>query len=206
MIVWFGFRRISSLMGGVCSWRRDNADEYTIHRGVSCRNFKSGISQWLGTSYFQPIVDYHQGKDNVPSLLELCIYRIRQVLGFVWLAGGSNGVLLVCKSYAFQLQQDIDKYTSFYMLPRDVSQLIFNDLVCCHSLSDASIEAFRDCALQVTYNWMCPLTNLNIWIHIHLIVMYNSAGHMSGRLSRSKRPLDECRLFARIIFTFASSL
>lgn len=59
-----------------------------------------------------------------------------------------NGVL-ACKSYAFQIQQDINKYTSFSVLPRDISQLIFNDLVCCHCLSDASIEAFRDCALQV---------------------------------------------------------
>lgn len=57
--------------------------------------------------------------------------------------------MLPCKSYAFQLQQDINKYTSFSVLPRDISQLIFNDFVCCHCLSDASIEAFRDCALQV---------------------------------------------------------
>lgn len=88
--VWFGVRWIScSLMGGVCSWRRDHADEYTIQRGVSCSNFKNGGYNWMGTSFFQQIVDYRPGKGSVPSLMELCIYQIRQVLGFVWLAGGS---------------------------------------------------------------------------------------------------------------------
>lgn len=36
------------------------------------------------------------------------------------------------------------------MLPRDISQLILNELVYSQRLTDVSIEAFRDCALQVT--------------------------------------------------------
>lgn len=36
------------------------------------------------------------------------------------------------------------------MLPRDLSQLILNELVYSQLLTDISIQAFRDCALQVT--------------------------------------------------------
>ncbi|XP_031108758.1 toll-like receptor 13 isoform X3 [Ipomoea triloba] len=43
---------------------------------------------------------------------------------------------------------DVSKFGSFSVLPRDVSQLIFNDLVYSRYLSAYSIEAFRDCALQ----------------------------------------------------------
>lgn len=35
------------------------------------------------------------------------------------------------------------------MLPRDISQQIFNELVYSQRLTDVSLEAFRDCALQV---------------------------------------------------------
>ena len=49
----------------------------------------------------------------------------------------------------FKLYQDISKYKSFSMLPRDISQQIFNELVMSHYLTAASLEAFRDCALQV---------------------------------------------------------
>jgi hypothetical protein len=80
-LIWFQVYLI--LMGGVCSWRRDHADEYTVQRGISCENFKSGSSKGLGISFFQPIVDQRPGKGSVPSLMELCIYQIRQVLGFV---------------------------------------------------------------------------------------------------------------------------
>lgn len=45
--------------------------------------------------------------------------------------------------------QDIENYGSFSMLPRDISQQIFNELVYSHRLTDTSLEAFRDCALQV---------------------------------------------------------
>lgn len=35
------------------------------------------------------------------------------------------------------------------MLPRDISQLVFNKFVSSQKLTDVSLEAFRDCALQV---------------------------------------------------------
>lgn len=49
----------------------------------------------------------------------------------------------------FCLLKDIDKYGTFSMLPRDISQQIFDDLVCSQCLTDTVLEAFRDCALQV---------------------------------------------------------
>lgn len=52
------------------------------------------------------------------------------------------------------MQQDIDKCSSFSMLPRDISQQIFNELVLSHSLTDDYLEAFRDCALQVDFSWI----------------------------------------------------
>lgn len=36
------------------------------------------------------------------------------------------------------------------MLPRDISQQIFNELVYSQRLTEISLQAFRDCALQVT--------------------------------------------------------
>lgn len=43
------------------------------------------------------------------------------------------------------------------MLPRDISQQIFNELVDRQCLTDASLEAFRDCALQVmSLSMPCP--------------------------------------------------
>lgn len=50
----------------------------------------------------------------------------------------------VCISY-----KDIERYSTFSMLPRDISQLIFNDAVKSQCLTSVILEAFRDCALQV---------------------------------------------------------
>lgn len=47
------------------------------------------------------------------------------------------------------LLQDIDRYTKFSDLPRDISQQIFDELVCTQRLTLKSLEAFRDCAIQV---------------------------------------------------------
>lgn len=45
------------------------------------------------------------------------------------------------------------------MLPRDISQQIFNELVDRQCLTDASLGAFRDCALQVmSLSMPCPST------------------------------------------------
>ena len=51
--------------------------------------------------------------------------------------------------FSILLNQDIDKYSTFSMLPRDIGQQIFDDLVHSLLLNDVSLEAFWDCALQV---------------------------------------------------------
>ncbi|KAK0572857.1 hypothetical protein LWI29_038205 [Acer saccharum] len=109
-------------MGGICSRKRDQqVVEDVVLRGVSARYSKSASSKWLRTSFSRPLMDTRPGGGNCPSLMELCIYKIRE---------------------------NIDKYTSFSMLPRDLSQQIFNELVFSNGLTDVSLEAFRDCALQ----------------------------------------------------------
>lgn len=108
-------------MGGACSRKRDQqVSEDSLHRGVSGRYSKSASSKWLGSSFSRG-ADAKQGKGKCPSLMELCIHR-------------------VC--------EDIDKYSTFSVLPRDISQQIFDELVCSQRLTDVSLEAFRDCALQ----------------------------------------------------------
>lgn len=115
-------------MGGICSRKRDQpVDEDGVRRVQSGKYCKSGSSKWLGTSFSRPVTDCQTG-GSFSSLMELCIYKI-------------------C--------QDIDKYETFSMLPRDISQQIFNELVYSHRLTDISIEAFRDCALQVNVLGPC---------------------------------------------------
>ncbi|KAK2982822.1 hypothetical protein RJ640_021312 [Escallonia rubra] len=109
-------------MGGACSRKRNQqVDEDSVHRGVSGRYCKSGSSKWLGTSFSRAAADIKQGKGKCPSLMELCVYKIRE---------------------------DINRHSTFSMLPRDISQQIFNELVYSQTLTEASFEAFRDCALQ----------------------------------------------------------
>jgi len=43
----------------------------------------------------------------------------------------------------------MSSYSDFSLLPRDLSQQIFNELVECGGLTEASLGAFRDCDLQV---------------------------------------------------------
>ena len=47
--------------------------------------------------------------------------------------------------------QDISKYSTFSMLPTDLSQQIFDELVDSNCLTDESLETFRDCALHVRF-------------------------------------------------------
>lgn len=49
------------------------------------------------------------------------------------------------------------------MLPRDISQLIFNDVVNSQRLTGVILEAFRDCALQVIH-WKGIVSSM--WLHI----------------------------------------
>lgn len=55
-----------------------------------------------------------------------------------------------CIHKQFCSLKDINKYSTFSMLPRDITQQIFDDLVCSQCLTDTLLEAFRECALQVS--------------------------------------------------------
>ncbi|CAI0388764.1 unnamed protein product [Linum tenue] len=117
-------------MGGICSRKRD---QDVLGGGsasrVSGRYGKSGSSKWLRNSFGHVAVADCQPGGNCPSLMELCIQQI-------------------CK--------DIERYKSFSVLPRDISQQIFNELVLTHSLNDDSLVAFLDCALQDVHLGDCP--------------------------------------------------
>lgn len=151
-------------MGGVCSRKRDQRDnEDNLPRGVSGRYFKSGSSKWLATSFSRPAIDVQLGRGKCPSLLYLCIRKILEVIFLFFLMLKSPCILVSSKkkkrspcilAYLFCIffEQDIDRYSTFSMLPRDISQQIFNELVYSHRLNDVSLEAFRDCALQVAHS------------------------------------------------------
>lgn len=67
-------------MGGACSRKRDQqVNDDNLHRGVSERYSKSGSSKWLGTTFSRASMDGSQGKQSCPSLLDLCVYKIREV-------------------------------------------------------------------------------------------------------------------------------
>lgn len=67
-------------MGGACSRKRDQqVNEDNPNRGVSGRYTKCGSSKWLGTSCSKASMDASQGKRSCPSLMDLCIYKIREV-------------------------------------------------------------------------------------------------------------------------------
>ncbi|KAG0470631.1 hypothetical protein HPP92_017331 [Vanilla planifolia] len=110
-------------MGGACSRKRGNfVDSGDSRRGGSPRFSKAGSSKWLLFSLSRcGSTSSQRGQKKCPSLMELCVTKIRE---------------------------DIAKYSSFSMLPRDISQQIFNELVKSYCLTDVSLDAFRDCALQ----------------------------------------------------------
>jgi len=87
---------------------------------------KSGSFKWLLHTLSRSSSDVLRkaqgpGPARRPSLVELCVARVRQ---------------------------DISRYSDFSMLPRDLSQQIFNELVESSYLTEESLGAFRDCALQ----------------------------------------------------------
>lgn len=139
-------------MGGACSRKRGQLDnEDNFHCGLSRRYSKSASSKWLATSFSRPACELQRGNQRCPSLMELCIQNIREVILLDAISTIKLPKLFSRHSdcYIFFLKQDIDKYSTFSMLPRDISQQIFNELVCSQRLTDNSLEAFRDCALQV---------------------------------------------------------
>ncbi|KAL0010776.1 hypothetical protein SO802_005884 [Lithocarpus litseifolius] len=126
-------------MGGACSRKSDQRDnEEILHRGVSRKFCKSGSSKWLATSFSRPAIDIQLGRGNCPLLMDLCIRKI-------------------C--------EDIDRFNTFSMLPRDISQQIFNELVYSQRLTDVSLKAFRDCAIQDLYLGEYPGVN-DSWMDV----------------------------------------
>ncbi|AQK72581.1 Regulatory subunit [Zea mays] len=113
-------------MGGVCSRKRSQLVDEGDALQTSPRFSKTSSLKWLLLTLPRSSSDVSgKGQGNepgrCPSLMELCVAR-------------------VC--------QDIDRYSTFAMLPRDLSQQIFNELVNSNRLTEASLQVFRDCALQ----------------------------------------------------------
>ena len=146
-------------MGGACSRKRDRReDEDNINGigggGVSRRYGKSGSSKWLATSFIRPGGD---NKGKCPSLLDLCVRKIREVkikalelflLTVVDMV--KNVELCINIPDCLVSWQDISKHGTFSTLPRDITQQVFNELVFSQCLTETTLEAFRDCALQVS--------------------------------------------------------
>jgi hypothetical protein len=120
------------IMGGACSRKRDQQVEDILNRGVSGKYSKSSSSKWLATSLSRSGSDVKRKNGECPSLMELCVRKI---------------------------QEDIDRYTKFSDLPRDISQQIFDELVYSQRLTLKSLEAFRDCAIQDLYLGEYPGVN-----------------------------------------------
>lgn len=151
-------------MGGACSRKRNQQDDEDVpHRGVSSRYSKSASSKWLSTSFSRSFSGTQHDRGKCPSLMDLCVQKITEVLSIRIFRRGTRLPPLaqfICPSaffpslpfpslHIFLSQQDIGTYRTFSMLPRDITQLIFNELVFSQRLTDVSLEAFRDCALQV---------------------------------------------------------
>ncbi|KAM3388045.1 hypothetical protein ACQJBY_010688 [Aegilops geniculata] len=111
-------------MGSACSRNRGQV----VHEDqlYSVKFSKSGSFKWLLHTLSRSSSDVLRkaqgpGPGRRPSLVELCVARVRE---------------------------DISRYSDFSMLPRDLSQQIFNELVRCSYINEELLGAFRDCALQ----------------------------------------------------------
>lgn len=84
-------------MGGACSRKRDQqVDEDSENRGVSGRYCKSGSFKWLGNSLSRSVKDNELGKVRCPSLMELCIYKIREV--YIMLCEAARDLIFIRRS------------------------------------------------------------------------------------------------------------
>jgi hypothetical protein len=109
-------------MGGACSRKRDPQDSVEdLQRGGSGRSSRSISLRWPVNPLLHIAVDIGKGDGKAPSLLELSIRKI-------------------CES--------IGRYDSFNVLPRDLSQHIFNELVRTQVLTRTLLQSFQDCNLQ----------------------------------------------------------
>lgn len=86
-----------SLMGSVCSCKRDHyADENITRRGFSGRYFKFGSSKWLESSLFLPDACCQFQQSSCPSLMELCVCKICEVTKYLHPFEVHGWVLCVC--------------------------------------------------------------------------------------------------------------
>ncbi|KAE8817957.1 F-box/LRR-repeat protein 2-like [Hordeum vulgare] len=114
-------------MGGVCSRKRSQlVEEDDDSLQTPTRFSKTSSLKWLLLTLPRSSSDVSrkgQGKypDRCPTLMNLCVAK-------------------VCK--------DISKYSTLAMLPSDISQQIFDELVGSNRLTEESLETFRDCALH----------------------------------------------------------
>jgi len=138
-------------MGGVCSRKRSQLVDEGDSLEASPRFSKTSSLKWLLLSLPRTSSDVSrkgqgEGPGRCPSLMELCVARVCKV-GYTCLDSDMECVPFFNPA----ILQDIDKYSSFMMLPRDLSQQIFNKLVESNCLTEASLQTFRDCALQVMF-------------------------------------------------------
>eukprot|EP00252_Welwitschia_mirabilis_P007648 TRINITY_DN1924_c0_g1_i5.p1 TRINITY_DN1924_c0_g1~~TRINITY_DN1924_c0_g1_i5.p1 ORF type:complete len:201 (-),score=35.24 TRINITY_DN1924_c0_g1_i5:73-675(-) len=109
-------------MGGTCSRKRDEQDAAEdLQRGGSGRSSRNFSFRWPVNPFVRLPSDVGKTTGKAPSLLELSIQKI-------------------CENFF--------RYKSFALLPRDLSQQIFNELLRERVLTRSSLQAFRDCALQ----------------------------------------------------------
>jgi hypothetical protein len=142
-------------MGGVCSRKRSQLVDEGDSLQTSPRFSKTSSLKWLLLSLPRTSSDVSrkgqgEGPGQCPPLMDLCVARVCKVV--LWLLvfilrDGMSSPFLITHQYL----QDIDKYSTFTMLPRDLSQQIFNKLVESNCLTEASLQTFRDCALQVMF-------------------------------------------------------
>ncbi|CAN1133005.1 hypothetical protein LINPERHAP2_LOCUS7392, partial [Linum perenne] len=125
-----------TIMGGSCSRKRWQLERNHNNSPVGrvCRKLSKN-----GSSKWLLLTTVSKQHVNIgPSLLDLCIQNI-------------------CNN--------IDKHTTtFYMLPRDITQQIFNHLVNSLRLTDASLQAFSDCALQDIHLAEYPVGVNDYWM------------------------------------------
>ena len=76
-------RRVSIgswVMGGICSRKRDqHVVEDDLHRGISGRYCRSGSIKWSRPRSLRSKSNQCPGVGTCPSLMDLCINRIREV-------------------------------------------------------------------------------------------------------------------------------
>lgn len=72
--------RIFCPMGGACSRKQERDNEDILTRGFSRKYCKCGSLKWWTSSFSYPSMDLRTQKGECPSLLDLCVQKISEVL------------------------------------------------------------------------------------------------------------------------------